>query len=181
MKPLIIPDGHGPWAVRYLSVTHRIDNNSFYNNYFSPTLKEAGMNIRKQTADLKTDWSAHNQIFYDSAADGNLVWRVKVGNKETQSIDYVEVWRSVDILNRYFGDQTNIPNWTTESRKTFTEQLYESGFVITDLQEFPLISKAQAIEYYRMFVDKWKAKDDCIINTPWNKELNPLDPYEPQV
>jgi hypothetical protein len=176
MKPLIIPDRKGPWAVRYLSVTHRFDNDSFYNNYFSPTLKEAGMNIRKQTADLKTDWSAHNQIFYDSAADGNLVWRVKVGNKETQSIDYVEVWRSVAVLNQYFGEQTTLPNWTSESRKMFTEQLFESGFIIADLQEFVPISKNQAIEYYRTFVAKWKAKDDCIINTPWNKELNPLDP-----
>lgn len=177
MKPLIIPDRKGPWAVRYLSVTHRFDNDSFYNNYFSPTLKEAGMNIRKQTADLKTDWSAHNQIFYDSAADGNLVWRVKVGNKETQSIDYVEVWRSVAVLNQYFGEQTTLPNWTSESRKMFTEQLFESGFIIADLQEFVPISKNQAIEYYRTFVAKWKAKDDCIINTPWNKELNPLDPF----
>jgi hypothetical protein len=139
------------------------------------------MNIRKQTADLKTDWSAHNQIFYDSAADGNLVWRVKVGNKETRSIDYVEVWRSVNVLNQYFGKQTDMPNWTTASRKTFNEQLFESGFIISDLQEFPLISKKQAIEYYRIFVDKWKSKDDCIINTPWNKELNPLDPVEHQV
>ena len=175
MKMLIVPDNIGPWAVRYLSVQHRFDNDAFYNNYFSPGLTDAGMNIRKQTANLKTDWLAHNQIFYDSAADGNLVWRVKVGNKETQSIDYVEVWRSVDVLNRYFGNQTTITNWTTESRKTFTEQLFESGFVITDLQQFPLISKKQAIEYYRMFVDQWKAKDHCIINTPWNKELNPLD------
>lgn len=176
MNTLIAPDNIGPWAVRYLSVKHRFDNESFYNNYFSPTLKESGMNIRKQTADLKTDWSAHNQIFYDSAADGNLVWRVKVGNKETRSIDYVEVWRSVDILNRYFGEQTNMPNWTTTSRTDFSKQLFEAGFNIIELESFPLISKAQAVEYYRMFVNKWKVKDDCIINTPWNKELNPLDP-----
>lgn len=181
MNLLITPDNQGPWAVRYLSVTHRFDNDSFYNNYFSPSLKEAGMNIRKQTADLKTDWSAHNQIFYDSAADGNLVWRVKVGNKETRSIDYVEVWRSVSVLNQYFGSHTDMPNWTTASRKAFNEQLFESGFIISDLQVFPLISKAQAIEYYKMFVSKWKAKDDCIINTPWSKELNPLDLVEPQV
>lgn len=181
MNPLITPDNLGPWAVRYLSVQHRFDNDLFYNNYFSPDLKEAGMNIRKQTADLKTDWSAHNQIFYDSAADGNLVWRVKVGNKETKSIDYVEVWRSSDILNQYFGEHTSIPNWTTDSRKEFKKQLFEGGFNITELGSFPLISKLQAIEYYKMFVAKWKAKDQCIINTPWNKELNPLDPYEPLV
>jgi hypothetical protein len=91
------------------------------------------------------------------------------------------VWRSVDVLNQYFGKHTDMPNWTTASRKTFNEQLFESGFIISDLQIFPLISKKQAIEYYRIFVDKWKSKDDCIINTPWNKELNPLDPVEPQV
>lgn len=174
MKMLITPDNIGPWAVRYLSVKHRVDNSSFYNNYFSSTLKEAGMNIRKQTADLKTDWSAHNQIFYDSAADGNLVWRVKVGNKETQSIDYIEVWRNADILNYYFGDQPNTPSWSTDKRKTFLEQLFESGFNITELHEFPLISKRHAMKYYKMFIDQWRAKDQCIINTPWNENLNPL-------
>lgn len=178
MNMLIVPDNKGPWAVRYLSVQHRFDNDSFYNNYFSPDLKEAGMNIRKQTASLTTDWSAHNQIFYDSASNGNLVWRVKVGNKNLRSIDYVEVWRSADILTEYFGEETSIPNWTTDSRKEFKKQLFESGFQITELGSFPLISKTQAIEYYRVFVDKWKSKDQCIINTPWNKELNPLEPHE---
>jgi hypothetical protein len=174
MNLLITPDNQGPWAVRYLSVQHRFDNDSFCNNYFSPTLAEAGMNIRKQTSDLKTDWDAHNQIFYDSAANGNLVWRVKIGNILSNSIDYVEVWRSTDILNQYFGGNTDIPNWTINSRKTFTQQLFERGFLITELEGFPLISKTQAIDYYKMFVDKWKSKDRCIINTPWNKELNPV-------
>jgi hypothetical protein len=179
MTPLIDPDNSGPWAVRYLWVQHTQDNNKFYNNYFDPSFSQAGMNIRKQTADLKSEWAAHNQIFFDSAADGNLVWRAKVGNPVNRSIDYIEIWRSCDIVKNYFSySSSNIESkntaWQATNREEFNRNLFEAGFDIRDWRPYTSISKELAIEYYKKFVEQHKNKDRCIINTPWNKELNPL-------
>jgi hypothetical protein len=173
MNPLIIADNIGPWALRYLSISHRFDNDNFYNNYFSPNLDQAGINIRKQTSNLSSDWNKHNKIFYESAENGNLVWRVKVGNNNTQSIDYIEIWRSLDIVEYYFGDLASTSTWEIDDRKKFSESLFESGFDIKELLPYPLISKNAAVGYYQQFLNKWKLKDNCIINTPWTKTLNP--------
>lgn len=172
--PQINPDNDGPWAVRYLWVQHREDNDAFCKNYFTPDLAEAGLNIRKQTAELQTDWNAHNQIFYDSAKNGDLVWRVKVGNIDDNSIDYIEIWKSPEILEHYFGHQTSIPGWTTDSRKSFLGNLYEAGFDLREWEPYPTISKIQAMTYYKTFVERWRQRQKCIINTPWNKDLNPI-------
>ena len=178
MSSLVDPDNIGPWAIRYLWIRNLNDNNTFYNNYFDPTLAQAGMNIRKQSADLKDDWTAHNQIFFDSAKNGNLVWRVKVGNPVNKSIDYIEIWRSQEIVKSYFGDSPTVVinnniTWTNNSRVSFLEQLRDKGFDIREWTEFPTISKIQAMRYYKKFVDQWENKDRCIINTPWSRELNP--------
>jgi hypothetical protein len=178
MSSLVDPDNIGPWAIRYLWIRNLNDNNTFYNNYFDPTLAQAGMNIRKQSADLKDDWTAHNQIFFDSAKNGNLVWRVKVGNPVNKSIDYIEIWRSQEIVKSYFGDSPTVAinnniTWTNNSRVSFLEQLRDKGFDIREWTEFPTISKIQAMLYYKKFVDQWENKDRCIINTPWSRELNP--------
>ena len=179
MHTLIDADQEGPWAIRYLWIQHTQNNDKFYNNYFDPALSQTGMNVRKQTANLKQDWTAHNQIFYDSTANGNLVWRVKVGNPISKSIDYVEIWRSADIIKQFFSPQptTQISEgieWHAESRKNFNKELFDNGFDIRSWVPYNTISKIQAMRYYQQFVDQWRNKDHCIINTPWNRDLNPL-------
>lgn len=174
MESLIDPDGKHGWAVRYLWIQHTEDNNAFYNNYFDPSLSQAGMNVRKRTADLKSDWDAHNQIFFDSAANGDLVWRVKVGNPVSKSIDYVEVWKSVEVLEQHFGDNPTTPGWGSDVRSSFHRNLFEAGFDIRSWTPYNTISKELAAEYYRKFIEQYKNKDHCIINTQWNRELNPL-------
>jgi hypothetical protein len=179
MHTLIDTDQEGPWAIRYLWIQHTKDNEKFYNNYFDPALAQTGMNVRKQTANLKQDWAAHNQIFFDSAANGNLVWRVKVGNPICKSIDYVEIWRSADIIKQFFSPQptTQISEgveWHAESRKNFNKELFDNGFDIRSWVPYNTISKIQAMRYYQQFVEQWRNKDRCIINTPWNRDLNPL-------
>ena len=179
MTALITPDNIGPWAVRYLWIKNLNDNDTFYNNYFDPTLTKPGLNIRKQTTDLSGDWAAHNQIFIDSAQNGNLIWRVKIGNPVEKSIDYIEIWRSQDIVKTYFGNSPDVKinddiTWTNPNRTNFLNQLRDKGFEIREWNEFPLISKKQAMLTYKEFVNLWYNKDKCIINTPWNKELNPL-------
>lgn len=171
MESLITPDNQGPWAVRYLWIQHVEDNDTFYSNYFDPNLSQAGMNVRKTTADLTDEWRAHNQIFYDSAENGDLVWRVKVGNPKTQSIDYIEVWRNLDILNRHFGENIS---WGNVNISEFNNKLLESGFDIRTWYPFNTISKIQAMSYYKMFVEQWRQQKHCIINTPWKKDINPL-------
>jgi hypothetical protein len=175
----LIESDEGPWAIRYLWIQHTQDNDKFYNNYFDPTLAQTGMNVRKQTANLKQDWSAHNQIFYDSATNGNLVWRVKIRNPVSKSIDYVEVWRDADIIKQFFSPQpvTKISEgveWAQEARKNFNKELFDAGFDIRSWVPYQSISKEKALMYYQEFVNQWRNKDHCIINTPWNKELNPL-------
>jgi len=173
METLIDPDSNGEWAIRYLWVQHLVDNTAFYNNYFDPSLAKPGVNIRKQTANLSKDWTAHNKIFYDSADNGDLVWRVKVANPVSQSIDYVEIWKNVDIVNQHFGHKHNT-DWDSDSRKSFLTNLSESGFDVREWKEYPTISKQQAMQYYKQFVEQWKNKQQCIINTAWDKQLNPL-------
>jgi hypothetical protein len=177
MHSLIEPDSEGPWAVRYLWIQHRYENDKFFENYFSAG-NQTGLNIRKQTTHLKSDWDRHNKIFYDSAENGNLVWRVKVGNRLSKSIDYIEIWKSKNILTNYFGnrdvdidDQTT---WKIETRKKFGEHLYDTGFDIRAWLPYPLISKKLAMQTYVKFIDRYKNQDMCIINTPWKRELNPL-------
>jgi len=177
MFSLIEPDNEGPWAVRYLWIQHLEDNNNFYQNYFSQG-NQQGYNVRKQTSHLKSDWDRHNQIFFNSAENGDLVWRVKIANKTSQSIDYIEIWRTRELLDRYFGDQdTDINNdriWTRDSRKSFAKNLYDTGFDIRYWFPYPLIGKKCAMNAYKHFVDRSKNRDGCIINTPWKRELNPL-------
>jgi hypothetical protein len=173
MTSLIDPDDQGIWAVRYLWIQHTQDNNKFYNNYFDPALAQTGMNVRKQTANLKNDWTAHNQIFHDSAANGDLVWRVKIGNPTSRSIDYIEIWRSVKTVEQHFGDNPN-QTWPKDNRKSFNQQLFEAGFEIRSWYPYRTISNKLAIDYYNKFVDQHKNKQHCIINTPWRKDINPV-------
>lgn len=173
---LIDPDDEGPWAIRYLWIQHRLDNDAFYENYFNGG-NNTGYNVRKQTTDLKQHWNYHNQIFDKSAQNGDLVYRIKVGNSIDKSIDYVEIWRSVDILEKYFGahdTQINNDLWQRDERKQFAKELFDRGFDIRALWPYRKISKIAALEGYRYFIDRFRNKENCIINTRWNRELNPF-------
>ena len=179
MIPLIEPDGKGPWAIRYMWIQHTTNNDEFFENYFNQGNK-TGMNVRKQTTHLASDWSKHNEIFERSGKNGDLVWRIKVGNYKSRSIDYIEVWRNYDLLIDYFdfdrgGSKVNETTvWEDNSRKEFAQQLFDTGFDLRVWEPYPLISKEQALEYWRLFVERYKNKEQCIINTLWNRELNPL-------
>jgi len=177
MFSLIEPDNEGPWAVRYLWIQHLKDNDNFYQNYFSQG-NQQGYNVRKQTVALKSDWDYHNQIFFDSTENGNLVWRVKVANEISQSIDYIEIWRSQEILKNYFGGtDANLDEniiWKNSNKKKFAENLYNVGFDIRCWHPYPLIGKKCAMNAYKRFVDRCKNQDGCIINTAWKRDLNPL-------
>lgn len=176
MTCLISPDGQGPWAVRYLWIQHRDDNEKFYNNYFTGG-NQKGLNVRKNTEHLQKDWTAHNLIFEESAKNGNLVYRIKIGNEVSQSIDYIEIWKSKEILLGYFGyDDVKLNDdieWQRTERKLFAEKLFNAGFDIRYWSPYPLISKKLALEYYKSFVEKFKKRENCIINTSYNRDLNP--------
>jgi hypothetical protein len=172
MLSLIDPDNKGPWAVRYLWVQHLYNNELFCKNYFDPSLSQAGLNIRKQTANLSTEWSAHNRIFEESALSGDLVWRVKIGNPTSTSIDYIEVWKSLEVLEKHFGSN---PDWDGVDRNSFNEKLFNAGFDILSWEPYPTISKSTAMQYYKQFFEQWNTKQErIIINTFWKRELNPL-------
>ena len=179
LPPLVFPDYDGPWGLRYLLIQHRENNDQFVVNYFKEG-NDTGLNVRKQTTHLQPAWSSHNKIFEESKENGNLVWRVKVFNPLAMSIDYVEVWRSPDVLNQIWGnglDDSGVRS--QEDSSSLSKGLYESGFDVRTWKEvnnsWATVSKHLAIEWYFHFVDKWKNKDNCIINTPWDKNLNPWE------
>lgn len=173
---LIDPDDEGPWAMRYIWIQHTLDNKGFYENYFKSG-NNTGYNVRKQTADLKQHWDHHNQIFDKSALNGDLIYRIKVGNPIDRSIDYVEIWKSIDILENYFGaHDTQIDDeiWQEKDRTVFAKELLDRGFDVRVLLPYRKISKIAALEGYRYFEDRFRNKENCIINTRWDQTLNPL-------
>lgn len=188
LPPLVVPDGKGPWAVRYIWVKHREQNDEFVGNYFNKGNNSTGtgLNLRKQTEYMQTAWNPHNQIFETSRDNGNLIWRVKVHNPLANSIDYVEVWRSQEILQSLFNpiqpdSQVQVNDTTVrtaEDQRTLRMGLYDAGFEVRGMRgkiaRWPMVSKMVAMGWYRHFVQKFYAKDNCIINTPYNKDLNPL-------
>jgi hypothetical protein len=188
LPPLVVPDGRGPWAVRYIWVKHQDKNEEFVSNYFNKGNNAAGtgLNLRKQTEYMQTAWNPHNQIFETSRDNGNLVWRVKVHNPLANSIDYVEVWRSQEILQSLFdpiADNSQVQvNETTvrtaDNQRDLRTGLYNAGFEVRGMRgrvaRWPAVSKLTAMGWYKHFVQKFHAKDNCIINTPYNVELNPF-------
>jgi hypothetical protein len=179
LTPLVVPDYSGQWRLRYLWIKHREKNDDFINNYFKEG-SNTGLNVRKQTSHLRNSWESHNKIFDESKENGNLVWRVKILNMLANSIDYIEVWRSSDILTKLWGDGNDDSGIrTAEDKHSLSKGLYESGFDVRTWRNpkdtWIPVSKSLAIEWYFHFVNKWKEKDNCIINTPWNRLLNPVD------
>lgn len=187
LPPLVVPDGQGPWALRYIWVKHRDRNDEFVANYFNGgnNTTGTGLNLRKQTAYMQTAWNPHNQIFETSRDNGNLIWRVKVHNPFANTIDYVEIWRSPEIISSLFhyikeGEQVKVTDGvvrTAEDQKQLRTGLYDAGFEVRRWRDvdtnWPTVSPQVAMMWYRHFVKKHFAKDNCIINTKYNIELNP--------
>jgi hypothetical protein len=168
MVSLIDPDNGSQWAVRYAWIQHKADNGGFLENYFSNG-NIAGMNVRKASVNLKEHWDIHNRIFELSKDNGDLVWRVKAFNEFSNSIDYIEIWRTSEIIKKYFTIQENsstlLPDgsvWSYHNRRQLELGIFETGF----------IAKNQALSLYESFVDRSISKDKCIINTPYNPRLN---------
>lgn len=189
LPPLVVPDGKGPWAVRYIWVKHREQNDEFVSGYFNKGNNDTGtgLNLRKQTDHMQSAWTPHNQIFETNRDNGNLIWRVKVHNPMANSIDYVEVWRSQEILHSLFSpmmkpeDAVQVNDETVrtaEDQRTLRKGLYDAGFEIRGMRgrvaRWPKVSEYTAMGWYKHFVKKYYAKDNCIINTPYNRELNPI-------
>ena len=189
LPPLVIPDNQGPWAVRYIWVKHREQNDEFVENYFNGgnNATGTGLNLRKRTAYMQTAWNPHNQIFETSRDNGNLIWRVKIHNPHANSIDYVEIWRSPEIIKSLFhyikpGEEVKIADGitrTNEDQKTLRTGLYEAGFEVRrwrdETTNWPTVSPNTAMSWYQSFVKRHMDKDRCIINTKYNKDLNPVN------
>ena len=169
MTALINPDNNGEWAVRYVWIQHR-DNQQFLANYFKNG-NNMNINVRAMTSHLKNDWSFHNRIFDLSAQNGDLKWRVKVLNTVSNSIDYIEIWRNKQLINNYFNDhdqESTLPDgtvWTTASKKNLSKEVFNSGFITRSWIPPVNISSQQALECYQKFVLKFEQNDNCIINT----------------
>jgi len=187
LPPLVVPDGGGPWAVRYIWCRHIENNDDFVNNYFVEGEKtgKVGLNLRKRTAYMQEAWNPHNAIFETSRDNGNLVWRAKVHNPLANSIDYIEVWRNPEVLTSLFHHiQPDAPVKVTdgivrtaEDQVKLRTNLYKEGFEIRrwyDVDtDWPTVTPQLAMYWYWCFVKRHFAKDKCRINTRHRPELNP--------
>lgn len=198
LPPLVIPDGHGPWAVRYIWVKHKTRNDEFIANYFNKgnNTTGTGLNLRKQTSHMQDAWNPHNRIFEESRDNGNLIWRVKAYNANANSIDYVEVWRSRDIIKQTFGAKRKTPEATAvlpdgekieespsplardvEEIVKLRKGLDEAGFEPRVWGLWPEVHPLVAMRWYQHFVQRWQLQDKCVINTRYNVDLNPWRPF----
>jgi hypothetical protein len=207
LPPLVIPDGRGPWALRYIWVKHKERNDEFVANYFNKgnNAEGSGLNLRKQTTHMQeVAWNPHNNIFEKSRDNGNLIWRVKVHNHLADTIDYIEMWRSKEIIKETFGwkrteaeaeaepetdDNTNnkvpiLGQSTSELARSPEEiiklrkGLDEAGFEPRAWATFPTVHPLVAMRWYLYFVSRHKEGKQCVINTGYNKELNPWEPFQ---
>jgi len=177
MTPLIEPDNGNYWAVRYVWIQHLTDNDTFLKNYF--TGKDIpGMNIRKSTTHIQEYWYQHNKLFDISGNNGDLVWRVKTLNTVSQSIDYIEIWKTQKIVDDYFllnEADSVLPDgslWTKENKINLDKGILDTGFVVRNWVPHQTISRPQAMSYYKHFVQRAISKDNCIINTLFKPELH---------
>lgn len=97
--PLFIPDGAGPWAIRYIWI--KKDDENFIENYHSQN-NGSKSNVRKSSAHLEKYWIPHNALLINQGHLGNIVWRIKTGNPFNNSIDIIEVWRSRTHIEELF-------------------------------------------------------------------------------
>jgi hypothetical protein len=176
MNSLIDPDGKTGWVVRYLWIQHRFDNESFVKNYFVEG-NNTGLNVRKQTTHLQEKWKNHNEAFNQSAQNGDLVWRVKSFNLVSNSIDYIEIWKDLKTVERIFDEDPTLDNgqtWNKTDKQDLGQGVWDAGFVVRHFRPYQNISKHQAVTEYNKFLERFRSKDNCIINTPWKLDLNPV-------
>jgi len=159
---LVIPDYGTDYAMRYVWMQHRFKNEEFVNNYFTIG-NNLGMNVRKQTVKLQAYWNKHNAIFDDSGKNGDLIWRVKVLNLLNDSIDYIEVWKSSDIIYSLLEDNSS---WPGDSMNLLKQGIYDAGFSAQKWLPFPTVSKDWAHSTYNIFLKMTRENKKCIINTP---------------
>lgn len=164
--PLVRPNGVNEYALRYVWISHRDDNRRFIDNYFV-NKNDQGLNIRKQSQHLQSFWQYHNAVFDQSADNGDLIWRVKVHNKHSDTVDYIEVWKSREILEQHFGSGVPLRSegWDIEKASALSKGIYDLGFCVKNWLPFQTMSKSQAREWYQMFKFKSQQKQNCIINT----------------
>ena len=189
MPPVVVADNKGPWAVRYLWCKHKTQNDEFVKNYFfaNENTSEIGLNLRKRTAYMQSVWDSHNAIFDTSKDNGNLIWRVKIYNPLANSIDYIEVWRSPEVLTSLFqyipqGESIEITDSverTNIDQSTLRANLYKEGFEIRlwldEITYWPTVSPQLAMFWYWTFVKRHFAQDNCRVNSKWRKNLNPWE------
>lgn len=169
MKPLVIPDGNPGWVMRYLWIQHRENNDNFVKNYFNGGNNQ-GLNVRKQTTHLQNQWKNHNKAFDQSAINGDLIWRVKAYNAESESIDYIEVWKDLETVKKIFDEESKLEDgeiWSDDQKKSLGQGIWDAGFIVRHFRPYQLISKSCAETAYKKFIERYRNKDGCIINTPW--------------
>lgn len=158
------PDGRGPWAVRYHWIRHT-RNQEFLDNYFAADGDGLKLNLRTLTGDRQDLWKPHNQNLANAEISGDMIWRVKILNPTTQSIDHMEVWRSREVLDRYFHADDN-PVWPPHLREELHLMLVDRGFRTKNLpRPYPLISKVQALQLYAEYVRQVRKKQPIRIET----------------
>lgn len=176
MESMIDPDGDSGWVLRYLWIQHRFDNELFVKNYFVEG-NNKGINVRKQTIHLQEKWKNHNEAFDQSARNGDLVWRVKLFNPVSNSIDYIEIWRDLKTVERIFDESILLDTgqvWHEKDKQDLGKGIWDAGFVVRHFKPYQHISKRQAVSEYKKFIKRFRNKDNCIINTPWNPDINPF-------
>jgi len=176
LDTLIDFDNIDEWAVRYVFMKHQ-SNDEFITNYFSKG-NMPNLNVRKITSERADLWEPHNLVFSLSEINGDLIWRVKVHNKTTQSIDYIEVWKNKKIIADYFfnnDSDTILPDntvWTSTQKQELSKMILDFGFIANSMNPVFGISKIQAFEYYNNFVNQSLEKGNCIINTKFNQAIH---------
>lgn len=158
---LVEPDG-GPYALRYIWMKHRHENLKFVQQYFKNGIP-SGVNVRHLTNQHANLWSKHNSIFVESANNGNLIWRVKILNEVNNSIDYIEVWKSIDVVHTLLEDNSD---WNIEEMNELRKVIWEAGFRAQKWSPFPTVSVEWAVKNYNIFLEKAISLQNCVINTP---------------
>ena len=101
LVPVLIPDNIGPWVLKYMWVLKK-DNPDFIDTYHDSS-SGVKNNVRKTTEYLNEHWRAFNSVIVNNGHLGNIVWRIKLTNPYSKTIDIIEVWRSKEILDNIFS------------------------------------------------------------------------------
>jgi len=78
-------------------------NDPYFMNNYHKVDGEKKSNVRGTTVHLAEHWRAFNCVMVNNGHLGNIVWRVKLTNTLNNTIDFIEVWRSKEIVESIFG------------------------------------------------------------------------------